>query len=249
MKRTVLIALVLATAIVLAGTAQAATLTYDVGQYPIQVAAGAEVNVLLSVDVDGLSNQAGLTFLDRISSNNPKVLVTASPNGANVNADSNNATTQLTIHVPADTPPGFTYLAQIFSNIDGGASSNSGVPIRFRVTQAEASCSESPDIGEPSVTPKQIRTPNNRSVDVTITGTISNPEGCDTLNMNYQIDDDAPNSFSINGNDEFTITIPIIASRYGYEKNGRTYEISLSAENEAGTSSRTVTVNVLHDRR
>lgn len=257
MKRTALITIVLATALLLAGTAQAEFLFYNPAYYAAKAETGKAVTMPFTVTISGLSSPAGVTFIDSVKSGNlPASWLSASPHSVNVDASRPAARTSLTITVPSNTRPGIYsgFVLASVSDLEGGADPGRGAYITVTVTAAAPACSDSPDIEVTSVSPQEINVPNNRPVDVTIMGSVNNPEGCAKEDLKYQVADEygtdgSTGSFSIDTAGEFTMTVPLDASRSGKDKDGRTYGITLTAENEAGISARTVNVNVLHDRR
>jgi hypothetical protein len=144
--------------------------------------------------------------------------------------------------VPADAQPG---------RFSGLIVSDQGdrVGVSIIVTQAQA-C-DAPSFEGTSIGPDSLWAPNNKAVNVTITGAVESD--CGIAKAEYQVTNDGEvvgtGGFEV-VNGAFAVEIPIVASRSGEEKDGRTYVITLTAENEDGEvgTSDTFYVNVAHDQ-
>lgn len=112
----------------------------------------------------------------------------------------------------------------------------------------------------PSVTAQATTTtllvPNGKTANVQLTGTITGGDG--GIQQAWVHVDDEYGALtgntpitSIDAAGRYSVAVPLVASRYGYDKNGRQYTLTVDATDGAGnTSSATpITVVVPHDQR
>lgn len=113
-------------------------------------------------------------------------------------------------------------------------------------------CSGTPTIAITGVSPEVITARNSKTIDVTISGQISLPSNCNLGTTGYLAVDEYGESggtgaISVSGG-QFSAVVPVKAFRRGSDKDGRLYEITVSAEDEYGKgTSAPVSVTVAHD--
>ncbi len=118
-------------------------------------------------------------------------------------------------------------------------------------------CTGKPVVEIASLGPEVIWPPNRSMEVVTVTGTISMPEGCTIYEIGYSIEDEygvhtGVGKLSMQGSDfkgDFTIPVPVEAWREGQDKDGRVYKIKIFAKNDSGIgTSKVFEAIVPHDK-
>lgn len=106
-----------------------------------------------------------------------------------------------------------------------------------------------------SANPSSLSPPNGQTVQVTVSGSISDvTSGVDLTTGHFAVTDEyaqvqPTGSFSIAPNGQYSFTVALVASRQGNDNNGRQYSIAVDAKDLAGnTDSESVTVVVPHDQ-
>ncbi len=147
----------------------------------------------------------------------------------------------LRINVPASAAGG--KYTGVFSTM--GLRSNEQVePVSFvlNVDVEADGCNQSPDFSEILSSDDAIHTPNNKMVAVELSGSVDATAGCSIVNVWYQLTDEydeleqTDEPVEINADGAFNVSVPMIASRKGDDKDGRLYTVIFTAENEAGLS-------------
>lgn len=155
----------------------------------------------------------------------------------------NNTTAETTFDTNSDLPP------VINVDEDGNGTVDSNFE-KFSVLEGDANYDYTPPVvGSFDVTPKTIWQTNNKMVDVTISGTITD----DNPYLTTIIVDDEYNlvepTIQLTNQTEINQTIKLKASRRGNDKDGRKYKIKMLATDLAGnTSLSTLEVVVPHDK-
>jgi len=252
MKRLAIISIVVTAVLLLTGVVFAETLIYSPARQTTAAESGNTIGLPFTVIVDGLSVEGEVQFVDTVSSGNlPASWVKASPNTARVDPRSNVASTAIVIEVPAGTPAG-TYAGFVRSNLAGPRQVDPGSGSYVTVNVSEAvSCSAAPEMVVDSVSPKEIRVPNNKTIDITVEGSIVNPEGCSRLSATYTLDDEygevsASGTVELGTGGAFSVSVPVQASRKGNDTNGRLYSVVFKVENDAAILTKSADVTVLH---
>jgi len=150
------------------------------------------------------------------------------------------AETTVTVSVPEGTPSGI-YTGRMISEGTGSLGViDGGEGVLFSVTVA-GGCSSVPVFSNIKVGPETIWTPNNKDVEVVVTGMLSMSEGC-ANKAAYEIIDEygeksvPETTLEISADGSFSLPVSVEAFRKGSDEDGRVYTIALSAENEAGPS-------------
>lgn len=248
--------LVILTAILLISSVSAfgAELSYEPESILVEGGAGTVESVPLTVT---LNNPIGSTyflwFVDRVEGNIPAGWISASPSMKFLSRWRPSATTTLTVRVPPDATPG-DYSAIVYSKAmasHGPADPGSGVLVEISMTSA---CSGVPVFTIESFGPEVIWPPNHSMETVGVTGTVSLPEGCSLLEVGYSVEDEygiytSVGELTVDQDGAFTLYVPVEAWRYGQDKDGRHYVITLLAEDEAGQATETLNAVVPHDMR
>jgi hypothetical protein len=99
----------------------------------------------------------------------------------------------------------------------------------------------------------RIWPPNGKLVPVTVTGATTDDESNITrvwFTTRDEYGSVQPNGVAAVTNDRFRFTVDLVARRPGHDKDGRRYQISVTAEDAAGNSATaTADVVVMHDQR
>ena len=164
------------------------------------------------------------------------------------------ASTSITINVPETAEPG-QYTALISAAAMGGGHDIDSATVSITVDVA-GGCAESPEVDILGVEPQVLWPPNNKTVELTVFGSVTFGDGCESGEVLYTVDDEygefsGSGTLDLDAEGSFTSTIDLEASRRGSDKDGREYEISVSATDKEGneTVSDPKIVTVPHDMR
>jgi hypothetical protein len=186
----------------------------------------------------------------------PTSWISANPATFFLNEQNYSKTTLLTLSVPEATPAG-TYSCRLYSCAwcpTMGHTPFQGDGVLLEVTVPPC-CSGVPTIEITSFGPEYIWPPNHETVTITVEGRTYLPEGCSMIETGYVVDDDygthtGGGEVSVNADGNFVVHIPVEAWRYGQDKEGRHYRITIYSKDEAGLgTSNTMTSIVPHDQR
>lgn len=107
--------------------------------------------------------------------------------------------------------------------------------------EGEVTCDQPPEFAEVTTLQNTVQSKDKEPLIYKFTGTIISPEQCSITKAWYQLTDEyglldetKPVTVGIDG--KFNVTIPVVATRKGTDKDGRMYTIIFGAENEAGTT-------------
>jgi len=100
-------------------------------------------------------------------------------------------------------------------------------------------CASAPAIGAITANQSVIPAKNNKPFTIVFSGNISSAEGCTQESAWYRISDeygelDGTAPLTLDANGDFSVSVDVIASRKGDDKDGRLYTIVFGAKNEAG---------------
>jgi len=135
-------------------------------------------------------------------------------------------------------------------------SNESVAPAEFEINvdvDSFVSCSQVPLFSNIVASQDSINMRNNKQVHVELSGSVSVPEGCSIDRPRYQLTDeygelDKVETLQLGADGNFTVAIPMVASRKGNDKDGRLYTVKFEAENEAGVGESVETnIVVMHD--
>jgi len=116
-------------------------------------------------------------------------------------------------------------------------------------------CNRVPEFSDIISSQDAILTRNNKQVPIDLSGSVLAQEGCTISNLWYQLADeygelDHTENVIYADDGSFEVSIPMIASRKGDDKDGRLYTVLFKAENEVGEAESNETrVVVSHDNR
>jgi len=101
------------------------------------------------------------------------------------------------------------------------------------------SCATVPTISTITVNQSVIPAKNNKPVSIVFSGNISSAEGCTQGDAWYRISDeygelDGTTPLSLDADGNFSVSVNVIASRKGDDKDGRLYTVVFGAKNDAG---------------
>ena len=237
--------------------ADAAYLTYSPDAISITVNAGESTEVPFSMTLIDARAPYGTycNFNYTLQGDWPRGWVWP-PRGSSINiATSTTVSSQLRFVVPTGATPG-TYSGNLIpiARMSTGESVDVGEGIPISVTVASLGCRAVPTFADISFQPKEFWAPNNKSVDIEVTGVCNVPSGCTIREVWYVIDDEygeysGTQTTAISSDGTFNVKIPVESSRKGKDKDGRLYTITFYAEDEAGTGqSNSLHVTVGHDQ-
>lgn len=237
--RRISVAIVIAFALLITTTAFAADLLYSPNAVALAIEPGTSAQVQMDITMATVGMSQMVRFLGSVEGGNlPASWVTSSSYYKFISKYSPVVSTTLTIAVPADTAPG-VYSGYVYSWA-GFKPIGMGTGMYLEITVASP-CDAAPDIDLTGLSPDMIWPPNHKMVDVVAQGFVTNPIGCEMHTLYYDIVDEygvytgsGEIEFDADGN--FEVPIPVEASRLGQDKDGRTYSITISAENDGGIS-------------
>jgi hypothetical protein len=235
--------------------AGAAKITFEPNELTATVAPGEVVIVPVTVSLDdttapnsfasfGLSQVDGT--LDRAWINNQIYLSLSSTN--------NKRQVPFQFKVPADAKGG--KYKSVFRTV--WLRSNEQVDPVDLVINVEVgetfACNQTPFFEYISSAEETINARNNKEVAIDLSGSVSSPDGCDIDEAWFELTDEYGEldqkkvDLEINDDGNFSVSVPMVASRKGNDKDGRLYTVKFFAENDAGVGeSPETSVVVLHD--
>ena len=161
----------------------------------------------------------------------------------------------LTVNVPASAAPGvYTAFVQPLVMSSSIPLSPTPRPLQLSVT-VTSSCSVAPTVALASPQPAEFKAPNGRLADVALSGNIALPAGCTLARAWYTLTDEygvlgETKDLVTAADGSFGFAVPVQVSRRGDDKDGRLYQITVYAADEAGTgASAPAAVVVRHDQR
>jgi hypothetical protein len=235
--------------------AYGASLEYSPGAVYLTVPAGTEQSTPLTVSL--LNPSPGtyyLWFVSSVDGTLPPEWISPSPSTSFVSRYWSSASTALNIGVPDGAEPG-VYSAYIFAKaMTTHYYADPGRGFYVEVT-VPSSCNGKPEVVIDGFGPDLLWPPNGSMEEVRVTGTVVAPSGCNIYEVGYSVDDEygvytGVGTVAVGGGGEFSVPIPVEASRAGQDKDGRRYTITIYAEDEAGiTTTEALQVLVPHDQR
>jgi hypothetical protein len=161
----------------------------------------------------------------------------------------------LTVSVPANAAPGvYTAIVQPLVMSSSIPLSPTPRPLQLSVT-VTSSCSVAPKVALAAPQPAEFKAPNGRLADVALSGAIALPAGCTLARAWFTLADEygvlgETKDLVTAADGSFSFAVPVQVSRRGDDKDGRVYQITVYAADEAGTgASAPATVVVRHDQR
>jgi hypothetical protein len=127
-------------------------------------------------------------------------------------------------------------------------------PLQLAVT-VTSKCLGAPTPAIASTEPTEFKAPNGRLADVSVAGSIVVPPGCSLARAWYTLTDEygvfgETGELLASADGGFSLTTPVQVSRRGDDRDGRAYQFTVYAADEAGTgASAPATVVVRHDQR
>jgi len=162
---------------------------------------------------------------------------------------------RLTVAVPTTAKPG-TYAALVqpvvmTASIPVAPPSR---PLQLAVT-VTSKCLGAPTPAIASTEPAEFKAPNGRLADISVAGSIAVPPGCSLGRAWYTLTDEygifgETGELVASADGGFSLTTPVQVSRRGDDRDGRAYQFTVYAQDEAGTgASAPAAVVVRHDQR
>jgi hypothetical protein len=225
--------------VLVATNSQGASLSYSPTSMDITQAAGSEGTVPYTVTVQSGIGSYYLWFINSIGSGNlPIAWLSVSPSTTFLSDLTPSGSTTLKVKVPDGTAPG-VYSGTLLSKAmpaHGVASPGFGIFIQVTVP---VGCDQPPFFEITSFGPEILWQPNHKMQEVSISGRVILKEGCSLLEAGYNIDDEygiytSMGLLTVASDGSFTAYLLLEASRYGKDKDGRHYTITLYAQDEAG---------------
>lgn len=241
--------------LILSGPAEAGLLAYQPETVELTIPAGTGQQVPIKVGVSAPKGSSYmLWFLDSVSNGNlPAAWLSVSPTRTFLFGASPGSAT-VTVAVPDGTPSGTYSGVALARAMSSHEIPPAGTGIRFTVT-VPSSCSGVPRIAIDSLAPAVVWPPDRSMTQVVVTGTVTAPEGCGIAEAGYAVEDEyqllsSMGTVRVASDGSFTLVVPVEAMRYGQDKDGRHYRVTLFARDEAGVaSSEPQEIVVPHDRR
>ena len=238
---------------------QAAQISFAPNGLTVNVAQGETVSVPIAVSLEntslpntyasfGLAHVGG--SLDRNWINNQVYI--------SLNSWYKTRQTVLQIKVPADAQDG------IYSGILKTVwlrSNESVAPAEFEIkvdVDSFVSCSQVPLFSNIVASQESINIRNNKQVHIGLSGFVTVRDGCEIDSFQYQLTDEYDELdkievlevLQVGEGGSFAVTVPMVASRKGNDKDGRLYTVKFEAKNEAGVGESVETnIVVKHDNR
>ncbi len=253
--------MILCTAVLLliclmSATVEAAEISFDPGQVSINLVAGDEavvpVNISL-VDLDPDSFVVAFFTLARVDGDFPTLEKTATDQNIRLDSLSPSKQVFLNLKAPEDLAGGtYTAIYETRNLRSNTALSKVVLKIDIMVEELNA-CHDVPVFTELSTGQDVIETRNNKIVNIDFTGNVAQPEGCSLIDVSYRLDDEYgefedDGSIEIDKNGDFEVSVKMLASRDGTDKDGRVYTLTFLASNEIGEGpGETVNITVAHD--
>ena len=138
-------------------------------------------------------------------------------------------------------------------------SNESVAPAEFEINvdvDSFVSCSQVPLFSEISASQESINIRNNKQVHIGLSGFVTVRDGCEIDSFQYQLTDEYDELdkievlevLQVGEGGSFAVTVPMVASRKGNDKDGRLYTVIFEAKNEAGVANSVETnIVVKHD--
>jgi len=138
-------------------------------------------------------------------------------------------------------------------------SNESVAPAEFEINvdvDSFVSCSQVPLFSEISASQESINIRNNKQVHIGLSGFVTVRDGCEIDSFQYQLTDEYDELdkievlevLQVGEGGSFAVTVPMVASRKGNDKDGRLYTVKFEAKNEAGVGESVETnIVVKHD--
>jgi hypothetical protein len=233
------------------------TLTYSPQSSDLTIPAGESREINLNVfftDDDGIQITGSrfyyMRFMGTVEGDLPAEWISASPR----TSWRVPASTTIKISVPEDAEPGeYSGTISSFGMGGGHGADNPGYSVNVLVPSV---CSGEPEFEIHSAGPEVIWPPNYSIREFTIEGRVILPEGCELYEFGYGIEDEydeytGMGEVWVDMNGEFSIDIPVEASRLGSDKDGRHYSITIIARDMEDNIaiSDPIEAVVPHDRR
>jgi len=253
--RMLLLGLLFSPTAFLDAEAEAAQLSFNPTEASVELAPGESKTVPVKVILEGATfmdsivkfsiSREGGSFPDQGDS---------SPVVRQLDGIISSLSTAIPIAAPAGTPSGnYTaiYETQI---VMGGSVSPGRLTVNISINGG-TSCAKVPEFTEIKASQNMIQTRNNEPVMVDFSGTVATSAGCSTDKVWYSLTDeygelDGTGEIDLGEDGSFTVSVPMVASRKGTDKDGRLYILDFMASNEAGVSQRHETrIVVSHDNR
>jgi hypothetical protein len=218
-----------------------AELVYQPSFVEVQAAPGAKANFTFALQFFNAGrDRYFLSYLGSVNGDIPLEWVSVAPGSAYLYGPGTGAAT-VTISVPEDAVPG-TYEGFIFSKVassTGETTYGKGIFVELTVPSL---CTGAPEINIYSFGPEIIWPPNGQKTAISVSGSITVPEGCSLSSAGLSLADQygelggffpiEPSAYG-----SFNLSVPVTAWRDGKDPNGRIYSVTVFAADEAGASS------------
>lgn len=244
---------VLALLIASASPAGSANLTFDPTNVTLTLAAGESGSIQTSAALTNIPPiPFSFTFQLRVFGGSLPTAWLLTPPATMTNTKTS-LTVPLTIAVPVSAAGAYTALLQPTVLSSSIPPPPLGMPMVVNLVVVNK-CAAAPTIALTSVSPTEFRAPNGRLEDIGVSGKITVPGGCTLVRTWYALVDE----YGLNGRSgeitvgmdgSFSFSVPVMVSRRGDDKDGRTYQITVYAQDEAGTGAGVSEIQIKHDQR
>jgi hypothetical protein len=238
---------------IIATSAFAASLSHTPDSTYVEIAAGSDAEVPITVSMTDVQGTYYLWFVDSVKGNLPQKWIKPKKSNTFLNSFWDSASTDLVVSVPEDAEPGI-YSGYVYSKAMKSheyADPGKGMLLKVMVPSR---CLGAPEVEITGFGPDEIWPPDQRMNVVTVSGVVKMPYGCTLYEAGYSIEDEygvftGEGEFTVNDNGEFSVNLPVQAWRKGKDPDGRHYRIKLFAGNGAGIGTSAVLDAVVpHDK-
>lgn len=166
---------------------------------------------------------------------------------------SSSTTVNLVVNVPPDAAPGFYSGLLLPENSPRSTEvvTGPGLIVTIDVAGIQPACVNPPEFSEYAVGPQGIWAPNDRDIEIEISGILSVTDGCEvaagyTLESNDGL---IQGDIAVSDDGSFSQKVTVNLSRSGQDKFGRTYNGTLFViDGDGNQTSHDFFVTVLHDK-
>jgi hypothetical protein len=244
---------VVASCLLGAGAVQAASLGFSPGAISVSLAPGASVAASVKTSIaNAPTNFYTVNFVLRPAGGTiPSSWLSTQPVMIPPNAQS--VAVPLTIQVPAGAAEGVytsTLRTTVFSSSIPLDAAGANVAVTLTV---ERKCAAAPALTISEFGPTEFAAPNNKVELVRLAGSVALPEGCTMKQASYRVTDEygeygSAGALAVGPDGSIVLSFPIMVARRGNDKDGRTYFVSIFAEDEAGVGTQIRTITIGHDQ-
>lgn len=221
---------------------RAAKITFEPGSIGIAMSPGEERTMTFAANLsDTSTSSAYANFYVALTNGSLSRTWATRSNHIALNGSQSAGEVNMTIKIPAGTQTG-TYTGVIRPiGIRASERTTTEVLTLYVEVMPFQSCSSPPVISKVVAGESIVRARNKKPLTFAFSGNISSLTGCTTEKAYYSLTDeygelDETKPLELDESGNFNISVDVIASRKGNDKDGRLYTVSFGADNEVGTT-------------